>query len=299
MIGSIMAIALRPTPISVAPNIAKIARSLRFGAWVTTSRSRGTRTATLIAYFIGRMVGEAALGAYTIAATFASLPVEKITPLYARVLESVIAHVQSDRAAVARYFLNITEGVAMLGFPLGVGLALVADQFVMALLGAHWEAAILPMQLLALGAVTRALDPPLAQVLVATGHARENARSMMIAAAVLPDRVLCGRLLRLGSGRHRARLASRASGHRHDATSLGGACASPSRRCPHTYAHCGRLSAPPRSWLSPSPVRIALPPLPPGLSLAIRHHRPSRLPRVALDAAPRARARSDGFVRGR
>jgi O-antigen/teichoic acid export membrane protein len=196
-VGAIFAFASRPTPIAI-PNVHRIAKSLRFGAWVMTSTLAWYVYSNADRFFVGRSFGEVALGAYAIAATFAALPVEKISPLYQRVFESVLARVQDDRSLVGKYLLSITEGVAMLSFPLCLGLVLVADLFVSVALGSHWAPAVIPMQILAFAGATRSLDPPLAQVLVATGHARENARSMIIAAILFPIGFLAVVALDLG-----------------------------------------------------------------------------------------------------
>jgi teichuronic acid exporter len=182
------ALVLLAEPIKIAPptDIKRIARHLRFGAWVAASTVAWYAYTNADRVVVGHLIGEAALGAYSIAMTLAGLPVEKISQLYLRVAEAVIAKVQNDRPAVARYFIRITEAVALLAFPLSIGLALVADQFVPVVLGDRWTDAIVPMRLLAVSSAFRSLDPLLAQVLIATGHARDNARSMAFATAVLP-----------------------------------------------------------------------------------------------------------------
>jgi len=185
-VGATVALIASPLRMTVPPDIRGIAGSVRFGAWVAFSTLAWYVYTSADRLIVGRLVGEAALGAYTIAMTLAALPVEKISPLYLRVTEALIAEVQSDSRAVARYLLRITEGVAFLTFPLSIGLALVADQFVPVVLGEQWREAIIPMQVLAIASALRSLDPLLAQVLVATGHARDNAASMAIAAVMLP-----------------------------------------------------------------------------------------------------------------
>jgi PST family polysaccharide transporter len=191
-IGSVLALIVRPSAIASPLPMAGIRGAIQFGAWVTTSTIAWYVYSNADRVIVGREIGEAALGAYTIALTLASMPVEKIGQLYQRVAESVIARVQGDAAAVARYLFGITEGVAMLSFPASAGLALVADLFVDVVLGARWEMAVVPLRLLAAAAAIRSLDPLLAQILVATGHARQNARSMLIAALVLPGAFLVG-----------------------------------------------------------------------------------------------------------
>jgi PST family polysaccharide transporter len=185
-IGTLTAVLLSPVRISLPRSATAIGSSLRFGGWVAASTLAWFAYSNADRAIVGRVMGEATLGAYAIAMTFAVMPVEKIGQLYQRVAEAVIAQIQGDRKSVARYLLGITESVAAIAFPLSVGLALVADQFVDVILGEQWQPAIVPLQLLALASVSRSLDPLLAQILIVTGHARENARSMAIAVVILP-----------------------------------------------------------------------------------------------------------------
>ena len=93
----------------------------------------------------GRMLGQAPLGAYTLAWTIASTPVEKITNMITRVTPAFFSAVQDDKPHLRRYLLGITDGLSLLTFPASLGMALVADQFVLVVLGAKWAPAIIPL----------------------------------------------------------------------------------------------------------------------------------------------------------
>jgi PST family polysaccharide transporter len=185
-VGALLAIRARPTAFRIPYPFSRISGLVHFGALVAVSTLAWYAYSHADQVVVGRMMGEATLGAYTIGITLASLPIDKIAQLYQRVAASVIARVQDDRAAVARYLLGLTEGVSILSFPLTIGMALVADLFVPVVLGDQWQAAIVPLRLLAVAAALRSLDPLLAQVLFATGHASQNARSMTVAALSFP-----------------------------------------------------------------------------------------------------------------
>ena len=120
---------------------------------------------------IGRVLGQASLGIYSVAATLAGLPVEKITGLVGRVSFPLFSAVQHERANLRRYLLLLTEGLALAAFPLAIGLALVTEEFVLTVLGARWVDAILPLRILALLTTLRAIYPVVPQVLTVTGQA--------------------------------------------------------------------------------------------------------------------------------
>lgn len=135
---------------------------------------------------IGRTLGKTALGAYSIGWNLASIPVDRISALVARSTAAIFASVQTDAAALRRYVLALTEGIALLTFPAAVGLSLLADEFVLLVLGPGWQSAVLPLRLLSLAAVFRSLIPLLNQVLVATGQSKRNMQATIALAVTLP-----------------------------------------------------------------------------------------------------------------
>src|SRR2546430_761329 len=134
----------------------------------------------------GRVLGRAALGFYNVGWTMASVPVDRIAALVAQVTPAFFAAVQHDRAALRRYVLRITEGIALITFPLALGLALVARDFVLVVLGSRWEGTIGPLRLLAAYAAFRSIVPLLPQALQIIGDARFEMWRMAAAATVMP-----------------------------------------------------------------------------------------------------------------
>src|SRR5207245_4847666 len=108
------------------------------------------------------------------------------TGLVTQVTPAVFAAVQQDHAALRRYLLRITEGLALITFPASLGLALVAPDFVLLTLGEKWHGAVAPLQLLALSAGFRAVTPLLPQVLNAVGKSRLSMQYGVLCAVVLP-----------------------------------------------------------------------------------------------------------------
>ncbi len=176
---------IRLRPGSIAP-------TLRFGFHVVGSRIAWYTYSNADFVVVGRILGKAALGAYTIGWTIASIPVTRVHSLYQRVLPAFFSAIQHDTQALGRYLQRLTEGLAIITLPACIGIALVADQFVVLILGDHWQAAVVPLRLLAVAAALRSLTPLLGQLLVGTGHAKENRNTMVLAAFVLPALFLIG-----------------------------------------------------------------------------------------------------------
>ena len=124
--------------------------------------------------------------------SISNAPIDKIGRVVFQVMPSVLSAVREDRAATARYVAATTEAVAALTFPLFIGIAIVAPEFVPVVLGAKWVAIIAPLQILSVYACFRVILPILAQVLTVRGEAKFAASNTLLAALVLPFAFLVG-----------------------------------------------------------------------------------------------------------
>jgi len=165
------------------PKFAALKHTLRFSwhilvnsvAWYSYSNSD-----FLVA---GRLLGEAALGAYSIAWNIAKLPTQRISNLVTRVLPAYFSKAQEDEAALRQYVLRITEGLLLLTLPASLGLSLLADELVLVALGPKWINAVLPLRILALYIAVRSITSLLSPLL----NVRRESRFVMwnnIAAAL-------------------------------------------------------------------------------------------------------------------
>jgi len=168
------------------PRLASIRQPLTFSGHMVLSRFAWYGYSNADFAVIGKVLGGAALGAYTLGWTLSGMTVEKITAVVGRVTPAFFCKVQKDLPALRRYLLLITEGLALVTFPACIGLSLVANDFVRLALGERWTAAILPVQLLAIVATVRSVQPLIAQVLFAIGQSKLAMRNSVLTALVLP-----------------------------------------------------------------------------------------------------------------
>jgi O-antigen/teichoic acid export membrane protein len=176
----------RPQPIAWPRRFGTIASAVSFGWHLVVSRLAWYLYSNADFTIVGRLLGKAALGAYTIGWTLASIPVDRITALVASVTPPVFSAVQHDPPALQRYLKNLTEALALITFPAAIGMALIADEFVPLVLGTQWRSAVAPLQLLALSAALRSVSPLLPQIIVSRGHAKVNMQLTLVTALVLP-----------------------------------------------------------------------------------------------------------------
>jgi PST family polysaccharide transporter len=141
---------------------------------------------------VGRVLGKAALGAYEFGWTLATIPVDRLSSLVARVIPSILSRVQHDRAELRRYLLGLSEGLAFVALPLAIGMALTADDFVRIAAGPAWAGAVMPLRLLAFYGGFRAIATVISPVLVATGHAKRDLQYTLFSLIVLAPAFILG-----------------------------------------------------------------------------------------------------------
>jgi teichuronic acid exporter len=147
----------RPTPFAW-PHLKQITAPLRFGMEIAVQRVATSVNGISDVVVIGRMMGQAPLGAYRMASNLASTPSEKIGTLIMRVTGPLFSRVQGDKGLMLRYFLIFTEMLAMTAFPLLFGLAVVAPDAVALLLNPKWASASAPLRWLAIFMAIRTLS---------------------------------------------------------------------------------------------------------------------------------------------
>lgn len=91
---------------------------------------------------LARFVSPQALGYYKVAADVSELPVSEVVLPVARTLGVGFASVRHDAAQLGTMLRTSLGLVALLIFPVSIGLMLVAEQFVAVLLGSQWGPAV-------------------------------------------------------------------------------------------------------------------------------------------------------------
>lgn len=183
--ASLFSMWLRPTGFQW-PRWNALGAALNFSGQVLMSRLAWYTYSNADFLVAGKFLGEAALGAYTIAWTLTNMPVEKVTTLVLAVTPTFFSRAQHDNGEISRYLLLLTEGLAVITFPVAVGIALTAHDFVYVVLGAKWSAAIGPLQLLAIYTSVRSITPLVNQALTMTGRARHVMLNSIWSAVVFP-----------------------------------------------------------------------------------------------------------------
>jgi len=168
------------------PRPSSLRHAIRFTGHIVISRLAWYSYSSADLVVSGRVLGEKALGVYSLAWNIANIPVDKLAGVLNNVTPALFSAVQKERASLRRYLLNLTEGISLLAFPASLGLGLVAPEFVRALLGQKWEPAVVPLRLLAFFASFRCLAPMISVALNTIGESRFAMWNSIAAALLMP-----------------------------------------------------------------------------------------------------------------
>jgi PST family polysaccharide transporter len=101
------------------------------------------------------VLNASALGYYTLASRLAAMPVQVIGNVLGRGVFAALSRLQDDRMAFRRVWLENVQRVALLAIPATIAIVVVAEPFVVAVLGEKWRPGILALQILALNGIVR------------------------------------------------------------------------------------------------------------------------------------------------
>ena len=88
---------------------------------------------------ISRFLGTISMGLYDRAYRILMLPLQQISGSFAKVLLPAFSQIQEDRKKIGRYYLMVCRFVALVSFPLMLGIFSVAPIFVRVVFGNQWQ----------------------------------------------------------------------------------------------------------------------------------------------------------------
>jgi O-antigen/teichoic acid export membrane protein len=168
------------------PRPRELRSALSFGADVIVARLAWWGYSNADFAIAGRILGAGPLGVYNCAWTVACAPMEKVVSIFARVMPPLFSQVQRDHVLAKRYLLAITETIAVFTLPACLGLALVARDFVLVILGEKWASATTPLRFLCVYAAVQSLATLLPHILNAAGKTRLAMSLNLLMLCVLP-----------------------------------------------------------------------------------------------------------------
>ena len=181
-----------PFPVRPPRGLASLSRPLLQGWRVLASRIAYYGYSNADQLVVGKLLGKEALGAYSFATTLSTTLTQEIASVVSKVVPGILSAVQTDPLQLRRYFLLLTELVALVTLPMSAGIALTADEVVRLVLGPQWEAVVTPLRWLCLYAAFYTSQLLVGPVLLWTGQFRANMWCSVLAGIGLPLAFLAG-----------------------------------------------------------------------------------------------------------
>lgn len=144
---------------------------LSFGLYQMGERTVNYLSAHMDYIIIGHFIGAAALGFYTLAYQIVSFPLNKLNPVITKVMFPIFSTIQGDHATFRKGYSKTIEYIALITFPVLIGLLIVAPEFIIIFFGEKWSESIAILQILCLVGLFKSLGNPVGAVLLAMGRA--------------------------------------------------------------------------------------------------------------------------------
>ena len=173
-------------------NVAAVRPLLGFGAYSTLEWLAFTVMTSADVLIVGRLLGPADVGAYTVVLNFAAMPINKIAPIINSIAFPAFAMVQGNPDEARYYVLKGLRLFAVLVVPVFFGMGVTAPEVVNLVFGPAWAAAR-PLLPILSGALTfRALLILVPNYLQGTGDAKAAFWCTAAGAVTFPLAVLVG-----------------------------------------------------------------------------------------------------------
>ena len=134
---------------------------------------------------VGRFGSTSTMGLYSLASELGQLPVSELAAPLNKTLVPALAMLQKEEDRLRAAYLNYQSALALIVVPAGVGLALIAEQFVRVLLGDQWIGSTLVVQLLAIFGIFKSSYLAVANTFVAVGRPATSARLAWMSVGIL------------------------------------------------------------------------------------------------------------------
>jgi O-antigen/teichoic acid export membrane protein len=192
LVTTVLYCVYRPPVFNRSFSLRNVGLFTNFGFHVTASRFLWYVYSTADMAIIGKVLGSTQLGYYSLAFQYSSLPLEKFVTILNEIAFPSFSSVQHDTATLQRHYLKLVNFVALVTFPMFIGLSLVADSAVVVFLGARWLPVVLPLRILCVVLCFRAIETIHAPLAMAKGRPQVVLGNTMLGAIVLPPSFYIG-----------------------------------------------------------------------------------------------------------
>lgn len=161
-------------PSFVGANRRILLELMRYGRFVGAAHILTVVSNTVDNVVVGRVLGTASVGLYSVAFRLADFPNSVIGHVVGRPMFSVYSSLQDDPDGFRHAYVRNLQRVALVAVPVSVGLAIAAEPIVLALLGEKWEPVIPALRILAIYGLIKSFGAVASEALKGLGAPQWN-----------------------------------------------------------------------------------------------------------------------------
>lgn len=98
---------------------------------------------------IGKFLGSEELGYYTLAYRLMLYPLQNISAVIGRVMFPLLSQIQDNNPQFRKIYLKVIACIALITFPIMVGIWAIAEPFILTIFGSQWQPVIILLMILA------------------------------------------------------------------------------------------------------------------------------------------------------
>lgn len=164
----------------------------RFGGNVMGSKFVGYIAMRIDYLVVGKLLGTAPLGYYSLARNLTSFPVQKISWTVMRVAFPIFSSIQDNSKALKEGYLKTIKYVSLATFPMLAGMFIVAPEFVPIFYGEKWSPVIILLQILSIEAAFVSIGTMTNIVQYAKGRSDIQFKWQVYTTVTLPIAIVVG-----------------------------------------------------------------------------------------------------------
>ena len=123
-------------------------------------------------FLIGKFLSSSALGVYSLAYSIMLYPLQNISRVLLRILFPAFSHIQDDNEKFKKAYLRTIFFIALVSFPVMVGLIVTADTLVSLLFGDKWENLAIILMILAPVGILQSIGTTNGSIYMAKGNTK-------------------------------------------------------------------------------------------------------------------------------
>jgi PST family polysaccharide transporter len=169
---------------------------ISFGLNTLGSQLTGYASTNIDNLIVGKYLGATALGYYSLAFRWSALPRQKLLGSVNEVMFPAFSMIQNDDTRLRSGYIRLLSYISFITFPLCIGIMIIAPRLVPLIYTDKWAPAVLPLQILSLGAIITTIGSPMGLIFNAKGRADLDFKIKIVSTLLLIFLIFMG--LRFG-----------------------------------------------------------------------------------------------------